>query len=129
MPRLAQCHKNAASSARSPAQPWLDGTPNCSGGFHSFPDLARALRELARITVPGGVLTASMFAEHPDHQHPGVREWLRRRTGLHFVPLDALGRQLADAGYVAYEWSAPRRGFGYVSARRRADGDSACRAS
>jgi len=93
---------------------------NCSGGFHSFPDLPRALAEIARVCVPGATLTASMFAEGPAHAHPRAREWLRRRTGLHFVPLVWLGEQLAACGFVDYEWSAPRLGFGYVSAKRSA---------
>jgi hypothetical protein len=33
VPTEAQSHKNWASAARSPAQPWLDGMPNWSVGF------------------------------------------------------------------------------------------------
>ena len=91
---------------------------NCSGGFHAFPDLPRALREIARISAPGAVLTASMFAENPAHPHPRLREWLRSRLGVHFVPLRWLGEQLATVGYTDYVWSAPRAGFGYTSAVR-----------
>jgi len=36
---------------------------NCSGGFHQFPDLPHAWREIARVSVGGAVLTASTFAE------------------------------------------------------------------
>lgn len=89
---------------------------NCSGGFHAFPDLPRALREIARISARGAVLTASMFAEHPEHPHPRLRELLRAQLGLHFVPLVWLGEQLGALGYTSYTWSAPKRGFGYVSA-------------
>lgn len=89
---------------------------NCSGGFHAFPDLPRALREIARIATPGAVLTASTFAEDPAHPHPRAREWVRRRFGLHFVPLVWLGEQLATVGFGDYRWTTPRAGFGYASA-------------
>ena len=89
---------------------------NCSGGFHAFPDLPRALGEIARISAPGATLTASMFAENPAHPHPRLREWLRVKLGLHFVPLLWLGERLEVLGYTSYAWSAPKGGFGYVSA-------------
>jgi ubiquinone/menaquinone biosynthesis C-methylase UbiE len=91
---------------------------NCSGGFHAFPDLPRALREIARVSVPGAVLTASMFAENPAHPHPRWREWLKVKLGLHFVPLLWLGEQLATVGYEEYRWSVPKAGFGYTSAAK-----------
>lgn len=94
---------------------------NCSGGFHAFPDLPRALREIARISAPGAVLTASMFAEDPHHQHPRLREWLRVTLGLHFVPLLWLGEQLRALRYMEYTWTVPKGGFGYVSAVKAAD--------
>jgi len=95
---------------------------NCSGGFHAFPDLPRALREIARISMPGAVLTASMFAEDPQHQRPRRREWLRVKLGLHFVPLLWLGEQLEALGYTHYVWSVPKGGFGYTSAVKAAHG-------
>jgi ubiquinone/menaquinone biosynthesis C-methylase UbiE/uncharacterized protein YbaR (Trm112 family) len=91
---------------------------NCSGGFHAFPDLPLALREIARISAPGGVLTASMFALDPRRPWSRGREWLRVRLGLHFVPLGWLGEQLAAAGFEDYRWSVPKAGFGYASAVR-----------
>ncbi len=96
---------------------------NCSGGFHAFPDLPRALREIARISLPGAVLTASMFAENPQSPRPRLREWLRENFGLHLVPPLWLGEQLRSSGYHEYTWSIPRRGFGYTSAVKAGDLD------
>lgn len=103
--------------------PFADGSlgkVNCSGGFHQFPDLDRAIAEIARVSAPGAVLTASTFAEGPDDRRAGAKRWLRRRFGLHFVPLPALGGQLAAAGYAEYRWSLPGAWFGYASARKTA---------
>jgi len=94
---------------------------NCSGGFHAFPALPRALAEIARVSAPRAVLTASMFAENPDRPHPRLRELLRAQLGLHFVPLPWLGEQLRALGYTHYTWSVPKAGFAHVSAVRSID--------
>ena len=94
---------------------------NCSGGFHQFPDLSQALREIARVSAPGAVLTASTFAQGPADRRAAIKRWLKRRFDLHFVPLVWLAEQLADIGYHQYRWSLPGGWFGYVSARRTAE--------
>ena len=43
---------------------------------------------------------------------------MKRRFGLHFVPLAWLGEQLAAVGYVDYTWSLPSGWFGYAFARK-----------
>jgi ubiquinone/menaquinone biosynthesis C-methylase UbiE len=92
---------------------------NCSGGFHQFPDLPQALREIARVSTPGAVLTTSTFAEGPSDPHAGFKRWLERAFDLHFVPLVELGEQLTALGCVDYTWSLPGSGwFGYASARK-----------
>jgi ubiquinone/menaquinone biosynthesis C-methylase UbiE len=91
---------------------------NCSGGFHQFPDLPQALREIARVSAEKAVLTASTFAEGPADPRAGVKRWMKRRFDLHFVPLVWLGEQLAALGYTDYEWSLPGGWFGYTSARK-----------
>jgi ubiquinone/menaquinone biosynthesis C-methylase UbiE len=91
---------------------------NCSGGFHQFPDLPRVLREIARVSAEGAVLTASTFAEKPEDRHTGIKRWMKRRFALHFVPLVPLGEHLAALGYGNYEWSLPGGWFGYTSARK-----------
>jgi ubiquinone/menaquinone biosynthesis C-methylase UbiE len=48
--------------------PFADGIlrkVNCSAGFHQFPDLPQALREIARVSVEGAVLTIRTLAEGP----------------------------------------------------------------
>jgi len=92
---------------------------NCSGGFHQFPDLPQALREIARVSVEGTVLTASTFAEGPGDPRTGIKRWMKRRFELHFVPLVWLGEQLAALGYTDYEWTLPGGWFGYTSARKK----------
>ena len=90
---------------------------NCSGGFHQFPDLPQALREIARVSGSGAILTTSSFAEGPDDPRAVLKRWLKRRFDLHFVPLVEMGEQLQACGYGAYEWSLPGSGwFGYTSA-------------
>ena len=92
---------------------------NCSGGFHQFPDLPQALREIARVSGKGAVLTASTFAQGPNDPRTDLKRWLKRRFDLHFVPLAEMGEQLRACGYAAYDWSLPGSGwFGYALARK-----------
>lgn len=93
---------------------------NCSGGFHQFPDLERALKEIARvINTDGGILTASTFAEKPGEFLSNIKRWSKRVFSLHFVQLDKLCQRLDSMGFVNCEWSLPNRWFGYVSAMRK----------
>jgi ubiquinone/menaquinone biosynthesis C-methylase UbiE len=89
---------------------------NCSGGFHAFPNLPRALAEIARVSVPGATLTASSFAERPLDRWARQKRWMNRLFSVHFVPLDWLGEQLEAIGYHNYEWIAHRGGIAYTSA-------------
>jgi len=103
--------------------PFADSTLakiNCSGGFHQIPDLPRALREAARVSTVGAVLTASTFAERPADPHAKIKDWIHRRLDLHFVPTEWLDEQLDRAGYGAHGWSLRGGWFGYTSAQRRA---------
>jgi ubiquinone/menaquinone biosynthesis C-methylase UbiE len=93
---------------------------NCSGGFHLFPDLPQALREIARVSAPGARLTAAAFAEGPHDGRAGFKRWMKRRFGVHFVPLVWLGEQLAAVGYQDYRWSLHGGWFAYTSARKAA---------
>ena len=92
---------------------------NCSGGFHQFPDLPQALREITRVSAPDAVLETSTFAEGPDDPRAGLKQWLKQKFALHFVPLVGLGEQLTALGFRDYAWSLPGSGwFGYASARK-----------
>jgi ubiquinone/menaquinone biosynthesis C-methylase UbiE len=98
---------------------------NCSGGFHQFPDLPLALREIDRVSAEGSVLTASTLAEGPDDERKRIKRWAERRFELHFVPLPGLGEELAALGYSGYEWSLPGGWFGYASAIKGAGDEGA----
>jgi ubiquinone/menaquinone biosynthesis C-methylase UbiE len=91
---------------------------NCSGGFHQFPDLPSALREISRVSAEAAVLTASTFSERPDDPRAGAKRWMKRRFELHFVSLVWLGEELEALGYTDYAWSLPGGWFGYTSARK-----------
>ncbi len=103
------------------ALPFADGAlhkVNCSGGFHQFPDLPQALREIARVSAPGAMLATSTFAEGVNDPRARLKRWLGRAFDLHFVPLADMGEQLRALGYTEYAWSLPGSGwFGYASAR------------
>lgn len=104
------------------ALPFADGAlhkVNCSGGFHQFPDLPQALREIARVSAPGATLTTSTFAAGADDPRSNLKRWLKRAFDLHFVPLVELGETLAALGYMDYEWSLPGGWFGYAAATKQ----------
>lgn len=94
---------------------------NCSGGFHQFPDLERALGEIARVHTADGVLTASTFGEGPQDGRHGLKRALKRRFALHFVPLDWLKSRLEAVGYSQFRATLPGGWFAYTSARKATD--------
>lgn len=102
------------------ALPFRDGVfakVNCSGGLHQMPDLDRALGEVARATTVGGRFTGSSFARS-GAEETGVRGWLWRRWSLHFVPIVALGKAIARAGFGEVGAEMAGRYMGYVWGRR-----------
>lgn len=107
-----------ADAQALPLAPFSVRKVTCSGGFHAFADLVGALDEIGRVSQPGAVLAASLFAEDPERPRPRLRSWLRARTGVDLVPLSWLGRILEELGYRDYAWTTPRAAFSWISARR-----------
>jgi len=91
---------------------------NCSGGFHSMPDLPKAVAELARAAAPGARLTASSFASGSDDPRARLKEWLNRRAGVNFVSLPWLGREFESVGLEGYEGRMSGGWLGYAAARK-----------
>ena len=102
------------------ALPFRDGAfakVNCSGGLHQMPDLARALREAARVSAVGGAFTGSSFARSGATE-TGLRGWLWRRWSLHFVPIVALRAAVERAGFADVGGEMAGRYMGYVWGHR-----------
>ncbi len=90
---------------------------NCSGGLHQFPDLDRALAEIARVLVPGGPTALSTFASEQSGTTTPKRI-LARRAALHVIRLPMLGRKLEAAGFTSVHWHMLGRAFGRATALR-----------
>lgn len=90
----------------------FDGVCN-AGSLHLYADPDGAYREVFRLLKPGGVFTASTFAESDRL----VGRYAARLFGVRRTDLAALPGALADAGFVAYR----QRTFGdaFVAAVRR----------
>src|SRR2546422_664409 len=94
------------------------------GGQHPEPSTGTAWRRGDRPGVRarelhdgvGGPGRPRRARDRPRHLHPRLRELLRVKLGLHFVPLLWLGEQLGALGYTDYVWSVPKGGFSYTSA-------------
>ena len=76
----------------------------CKGVLHEVRRLARALEEMARVCVPGGVLCVIDVKRFSRLRFEGYRwgSWLRgRRTGDVYpgLPLDRLRRLVRDVGF------------------------------
>ncbi len=71
---------------------------NCSGGLHQFPDVKRALAEMARTNQPGGKMAISGFASPTRDSNVGFRRWVQGGD-MNFVPMDELEADMQSAGY------------------------------
>jgi ubiquinone/menaquinone biosynthesis C-methylase UbiE len=86
---------------------------NCSGGLHQFPDVKRALAEMARTQPSGGKMAVSGFASPTRDSNVGFRRWVQGGD-MNFVPMDELESDMRSAGYeqidgeigrmVGYRW-------------------------
>jgi ubiquinone/menaquinone biosynthesis C-methylase UbiE len=72
----------------------------CCGSLHLFTDTVVALREMARIMKPGAVLSVFTFTagEGGILKFRRVREWSRRKHGLHVFGVDEMRQCLSAAG-------------------------------
>jgi ubiquinone/menaquinone biosynthesis C-methylase UbiE len=107
------------------------GYINCSGGLHQFPDVKRALAEMARTQQPGGRMAISGFASPTRASNVGFRRWVQGGD-MNFVPMDELEADMRSAGYeriggemgrfVGYRWgtrSPARLDSAEISAKER----------
>ncbi|MGE4607531.1 MAG: methyltransferase domain-containing protein [Myxococcota bacterium] len=85
---------------------------NCSGGLHQFPDLKRALAEMARANRPAGRMTISGFASPTNDSNVGFRRWVQGGD-VNFVPMDELEADMQSAGYEQIGGDMPGRWVGY----------------
>ena len=85
---------------------------NCSGGLHQFPDVKRALDEMARTNKPCGRITISGFASTTRESVVGFRRWVQG-TDVNFVPMDELESDMQSAGYERIGGDMSGRWVGY----------------
>lgn len=97
---------------------------NCSGGMHQFPDLPRALAEMARVSRDGGSLTLSGFAMQSPDRYASFKRWAERRFEASFPLVSDVRDELRRIGYQDGSMSMEGRwvGYGWGHLGDRADG-------
>jgi len=77
----------------------------CCGSLHLFTDTLAALREMARVTQPSGVLSVFTFTPGDAGilKHRRIREWMRSKHGLHVFELPEVERLLELAGFEGFD--------------------------
>lgn len=111
--------------ARVEALPFEDGwfdAALCCGSLHLFADTVIALREIARVMKPEAVLSVFTFTAGRGGilKFRSVREWNRRKHGLHVFELSELQQYLAAAGFKDFQ-PVVSGSILTFSARKRAD--------
>jgi ubiquinone/menaquinone biosynthesis C-methylase UbiE/uncharacterized protein YbaR (Trm112 family) len=94
--------------ARVEALPFQDrffGATICCGSLHLFADTVTALREMARVMKPDAILSVFTFAAGRAGilKFPRVREWSRKKGGLHVFELSEMEHYLAAAGFKDFQ--------------------------
>jgi SAM-dependent methyltransferase len=76
----------------------------CAGSLHLFTDTVFALREIARVMKPGGILTVFTFGtgRRGILKYPRMRE-RGKAYGLHVFELTEVGEYLAAAGFQDFD--------------------------
>jgi ubiquinone/menaquinone biosynthesis C-methylase UbiE/uncharacterized protein YbaR (Trm112 family) len=94
----------------------------CSGSLHLFSDTVIALREMARVMKPKSILSVFTFGAGRGGilKSRSVREWRRRKHGLHVFELPEIRDYLSASGFEDFE---PQMSGSILtfSARRRAN--------
>jgi ubiquinone/menaquinone biosynthesis C-methylase UbiE/uncharacterized protein YbaR (Trm112 family) len=77
----------------------------CCGSLHLFADTVIALREIARVLKPGAILAVFTFTAGTGGilKFRSVRDWSRRRHGLHVFDLSEIERHLNVSGFEDFE--------------------------
>ncbi len=80
----------------------------CCGSLHLFTDTVIALGEMARVMKPGAVLSGFTFTAGRTGilKYRRVREWSRKKWGLHVFELPELERYMAAAGFDRFQAEA-----------------------
>jgi ubiquinone/menaquinone biosynthesis C-methylase UbiE/uncharacterized protein YbaR (Trm112 family) len=73
----------------------------CCGSLHLFSDTVTALREIARVMKPAAILSVFTFTAGRGGilKYRRVREWSRKKHGLHVFDLGELEQCLAASGF------------------------------
>jgi SAM-dependent methyltransferase len=77
----------------------------CCGSLHLFTDTVAALREIARVMKPGAILSVFTFGAGRGGilKFRSVRDWFRKRAGLHAFELRELDGSLAESGFTGFQ--------------------------
>ncbi len=94
--------------ARVEALPFEDGffdAALCCGSLHLFADTVIALREMARVLKPAAILSVFTFTAGRGGilKFRSVREWSRRRQGLHVFDIPEMERYLTASGFKDFQ--------------------------
>ena len=88
-----------------PFEPGLFDAVLCCGSLHLFADTVIALREIARVIKPGGILAVFTFTAGRGGilKFRRVREWFRRDQSLHVFDLSEMETYLTASGFKDFQ--------------------------
>ena len=94
--------------ARVEALPFGDGLFDaalCCGSLHLFADTVTALREIARVMKPEAILSVFTFTAGRGGilKFRHVREWMRKKYGLHVFELPEMEHYLTASGFKDFQ--------------------------
>jgi SAM-dependent methyltransferase len=77
----------------------------CCGSLHLFADTEAALREIARVTKPGAILSGFTFTAGDTGilKYRRIRDWSAAQHGLHIFELAEINRLLKGTGFERFE--------------------------